>query len=196
MPPGTHLLTSWIIAAKATRNPRDCRLATLAGVLPDADGLGLFVDLYHQAIGGKQTFLYSEYHHILLHGAFGALVIAGTLACFARQRLRVFVLSLAMVHLHFLCDLAGSRGPSSADLWPIYYLAPFRLHPVWVWTHQWRLDGWQNRWLSAALFVWALRLGGRYSHSVVGVFNRRADGIVCPVLRKWRDGLMTWKMSR
>ncbi len=38
MSPETHLLASWIIAAKATDNPRDCRLVTLAGILPDADG--------------------------------------------------------------------------------------------------------------------------------------------------------------
>ena len=45
MSPETHLLASWIIAAKTTDNPRDCRLVTLAGILPDLDGLGLIVDL-------------------------------------------------------------------------------------------------------------------------------------------------------
>jgi inner membrane protein len=43
--PESHLLASWIIAAKTTDNLRDCRLVTLAGILPDADGLGLIVDL-------------------------------------------------------------------------------------------------------------------------------------------------------
>ena len=33
--PETHLLASWIIAAKTTNNPRDCRLVTLAGILPE-----------------------------------------------------------------------------------------------------------------------------------------------------------------
>jgi hypothetical protein len=28
--PETHLLASWIIAAKTTHDPRDCRLVTLA----------------------------------------------------------------------------------------------------------------------------------------------------------------------
>ena len=35
MAPITHFLASWIIAAKTTDNPRDCRLVTLAGILPD-----------------------------------------------------------------------------------------------------------------------------------------------------------------
>jgi len=38
MSPETHLLASWIVAAKTTDNPRDCRLVTLAGILPNGDG--------------------------------------------------------------------------------------------------------------------------------------------------------------
>jgi hypothetical protein len=38
MSPLTHLLASWIVAAKTTDNPRDRRLVTLAGVAPDLDG--------------------------------------------------------------------------------------------------------------------------------------------------------------
>ena len=77
MSPETHLFASWLIAAKTTRNLRDCRLVTLAGILPDADGLGLVVDWITNARGGVQTALYPEYHHFLLHGAFGAVLIAG-----------------------------------------------------------------------------------------------------------------------
>jgi hypothetical protein len=34
--PETHLLASWIIAAKTTDNPRDCRLVTLSLLYPRA----------------------------------------------------------------------------------------------------------------------------------------------------------------
>jgi hypothetical protein len=47
--PETHLLASWVIAAKTTDNARDCRLVALAGILPDANGLGLLVDAAHRA---------------------------------------------------------------------------------------------------------------------------------------------------
>ena len=42
MSPATHLFIfmNWVIAAKTTDNPRDCRLVTLAGILPELDGLG------------------------------------------------------------------------------------------------------------------------------------------------------------
>lgn len=190
MSPETHLLASWMIAAKTTNNPRDCRLVTLAGILPDADGLGLLVDMANRAIRHKTTLFYANYHHYLLHGAFGAVLIVGVLTCFARERPRVALLSLLVFHLHLLCDLVGSRGPSPADLWPIFYFAPFSQHPMWVWKGQWRLDGWQNRYLSVLLLGWALWLASKREDSFVGVFNRRVDRVFVGVLHKWRSALM------
>src|SRR5947208_2481791 len=87
--PVTHFLASWVIAAKATDNPRECRLVTLAGILPDADGLGLVSDIVTPWLGLKPTHYYIRYHHYLLHGAFGAIVIAVLMATFARHRWRV-----------------------------------------------------------------------------------------------------------
>jgi hypothetical protein len=56
-----------------------------------------------------------------------------------------------------------------------------------MWKGQWRLDGWFNRYLTVALFCWALWLPVRLGYSVVGVFNRRADEAFVGVLRKWHD---------
>ncbi len=189
MSPETHLLGSWIIAAQTTDNPRDCRLVTLAGVLPDVDGLGLILDAIASALGHRGTNFYQQYHHFLLHGAFGGILIATVLTCFARRRRRVALLTLLVFHLHLVCDLVGSRGPSPEDLWPIAYFAPFNQHTMWFWKGQWRLDGWQNRYLTLALFAWALWLPTQCGHSVVGVFNRRADEVFVAVLRKWRQAL-------
>jgi inner membrane protein len=100
MSPLTHLLASWVIAAKTTDHPRDCRLVALAGILPDVDGLGLGLDLANSALGRKPAFFYGHYHHYLLHGIFGAAVITLLLTCFAKQRWRVALLSLAVFHLH------------------------------------------------------------------------------------------------
>ena len=58
---------------------------------------------------------------------------------------------------------------------------------MWFWKGQWRLDSWINRYLTVALFLWALWLPVRLGHSVVGVFSRRADRVVVGVLRKWHD---------
>jgi len=191
--PETHLLASWIIAAKTTDNPRDCRLVTLAGILPDADGLGLFVDMAAGWLGCKQTFFYERFHHYLLHGAPAGILIAAVAACFARRHLRVALLSLLVFHLHLLCDFVGSRGPSPQDLWPIFYFGPFDKDPMWVWRGQWRLDSWINRYLSAGLFLYALWLPVRLGYSVVGVFSHRADQPVVAVLRKWHRALFQRK---
>jgi hypothetical protein len=185
MSPETHLLASWIIAAKTTDNPRDCRLVTLAGILPDADGLGLIVDWTNQALGRRATYFYANYHHYLLHGAFGAVVVTALLTCFARRRWRVALLALAVFHLHLLCDLLGSRGPSPEDLWPLFYFGPFTHDPMWIWKGQWRLDAWPLRWGTVLLFFYALWLAIPLGYSVVGVFNRRADEIFVGILRKW-----------
>lgn len=191
MAPETHLLASWVLAAKTTDSPRDCRLVTLAGILPDADGLGLLVDLAAGLFGYKATFYYQQYHHYLLHGALGAVLIAGAMAAFARRPWRVALLALIAFHLHLLCDFVGSRGPSPSDLWAIYYLGPFTHNPAWIWKGQWRLDAWQNRYLSAGLLFWALWLAVPIGHSFVGVFNRRLDAVVVGVLRKWHGQVMT-----
>jgi LexA-binding, inner membrane-associated putative hydrolase len=120
MAPVTHLFASWLIAAKTTDNLRDRRLVTLSGILPDLDGAGILVDFTRQAVWGREDFFfYQKFHHWLLHGAFGAAVISLALVCFAQNRPRVAWLSILLVHLHLLCDLVGSRGPSPQDLWPI-----------------------------------------------------------------------------
>lgn len=189
MSPETHLFASWLVAAKTTNNSRDCRLVTLAGLLPDADGLGLIPDLINGALEKPIHCYYAEYHHWLLHGIVGGAAIALVLACFARQRGRVAILALALFHLHLLCDLLGSRGPSPSDLWPIYYLGPFSRHWMIEWAGQWRLDGRQNQIITVVLFVWILWFASKRGESVFGFFNRRVDKVFCEVLQKWRNAL-------
>jgi hypothetical protein len=56
---------------------------------------------------------------------------------------------------------------------------------MWLWKGQWRLDGWQNQFISIGLFVWAMVLAVRKGESFVGVFSRRFDAHFVRVLRKW-----------
>ena len=178
-----------MIGAKATDNARDCRLVALAGILPDADGLGLLVDAATRALGWKKTFLYEHYHHFLLHGLFGAILITFLVTCFAQRKWRAALLALLAFHLHLLCDLVGSRGPDPVDLWPLFYLGPFAKDPMWIWKGQWPWDAWPNRLLTVGLFVWALWLAIERGYSFVGVFSQRLDRIFVEVLRKWRSQL-------
>jgi hypothetical protein len=198
MSPLTHLLASWIVAAKTTDNPRDCRLVTLAGLAPDLDGLGLVADVIKNAANHTSSFTYYQtYHHYWLHGIAGAAVVAGLAGAAARRHWRVFLAALLVFHLHLLCDLLGSRGPDVVDLWPIHYFGPFSRWPMWEWRGQWRLDGWQNQLISVSLLTWSFRIAVARGHSVLGVGHQRADAVFVATLRKWRDGLAArWKSSR
>jgi hypothetical protein len=185
MSPLTHLLASWIIAVKTTDNLRDRRLVTLAGVAPDLDGLGIILDIANGSFASNKLYYYPEYHHWLTHGLPAAIVCSVLLAAFARRRRRVLWLALLTFHFHLFCDLLGSRGPDAMDFWPIYYFGPITHHPMWLWRHQWRLDGWQNQVITIVLFLWALRLAVKHGDSFVGVFNHRCDAVFVSVLRKW-----------
>ena len=189
MNPLTHLLASWIIAAKTTDNLRDRRLVSLAGVAPDLDGLGIIIDYAKGAFASGQFYYYPQYHHLLSHGLEGAVVCSILMAVMARRHLRVFWLAMLTFHLHLLFDLVGSRGPDKGDIWPIFYFAPSSQNPMWMWKHQWPLDGWQNWVITMVLFVWALWLAVKKGDSFIGVFNHRFDQVFVGVLRKWHGQL-------
>ena len=191
MSPGAHFIGSWLIASVATKTSRDRKLITLAGIVPDIDGLGMVADLAKGIFSGEPTtyHYYHKFHHILCHGWPAALVICGLLACFAMQQFRVFGFCLLTFHLHLLCDLLGSRGPSSADLWPICYGEPLFRHPIWFWKGQWRLDGWQNLTIFGLIFFGSLWRSIWLGNSFVEVFSRKADEVFVRVLRKWNAAL-------
>jgi inner membrane protein len=189
MSPLTHLLASWIVAAKTTDNLRDRRLVTLAGVAPDLDGLGLVLDFANGAFTSGQFYYYPTYHHMVTHGWPASLACSILMAALGRRHWRVFWLSLLTFHLHLLCDFVGSRGPDKGDIWPIFYCAPLSQHPMWSWPYQWPLDGWQNRIITLALLAWALCLAVKKGDSFVAVFNRRCDRVFVSVLQKWRAQL-------
>jgi hypothetical protein len=187
MSPITHLVGSWLVAVATTSNPRDRKLVTLAGVLPDVDGLGAVVDVVGSWWSGKECAFnyYHQFHHLLLHGWPGALLVSAALAFFGRQRWRVLLLCLLTYHLHLLCDLVGSRGPEVSDLWPICYSEPLFRHPIWFWKHQWRLDGWQNQSIFLALFATSIWVAVKRGCSFVEIISDRADAVVVQVLRQW-----------
>lgn len=186
------------MATVATDNPRDRKLVTVAGIIPDVDGLGIVVDMAKSLASGEPATYeyYQHYHHLLLHGWPGAVAVAAVLACFARKRWRVLLLCLLTFHLHLLCDLVGSRGPSPSDLWPISYGEPLFRLPIWIWRGQWKLDGWQNQLVFVGLFVSALWVATQRGYSFVELFSRKWDTVFVGVLQKWRAAAMSRRPQR
>jgi len=164
-------------------------LWTLAGILPDVDGLG-------GRLGCSRLNDFRQGEHISLLPAVSPLraarlawsdVATVVLVSFARQRWRVALLCMLAFHLHLFCDLLGSRGPTVGDLWPIAYSEPIFRNPVFFWKGQWRLDGWQNRVVCLTLFATEFFLAARRGYSCVQVFSQRADAVFVSVLQKWRN---------
>ena len=187
MSPVVHLIGSWLVASATTNNSRDRKLVTLAGVLPDADGFGIIPDVIGSWYSDKECtfYYYQHYHHLLLHGWPGAIAISVLLTFFGRQRWRVLLLCLLTFHLHLLCDLVGSRGPSPGDLWPICYSEPLFRHPIWFWKHQWKLDGWQNQTIFVVFFIASLWLAVKRGYWFIEVISSRLDSAFVKVLERW-----------
>lgn len=187
MNPITHLLVSWTGTEAWRLSREDARRAAWAGLLPDLDGLGLVVDVGNRLLGRPETMLYGTWHHALLHGLPGALVLAAAVAAFSTARLRTFLVSLGLVHLHLLCDLVGSRGPDRDDVWTVPYLAPLSDRLTLSVPWQWPVNGWPNVALTLLLLAAGFVSAARRGRSPVSLLGERADRVfVETVRRRWR----------
>ena len=163
-----HLAVSWLIGHQLPER-RDRRLVAWAGVVPDLDALTL--------LAGAGA--YSGYHHVITHGIVAAVVGTAIWTAFARQRLKVMVLSLVAFHVHLLCDLLGSGRD-----WAIVYFFPFSRHE-YLTPYGWPLASPQNAlvWLAAvAATIWiALQRGRTFAEAFLPA---RADLAVVKTLRR------------
>jgi inner membrane protein len=180
----THLLASWTLAQAAPLQRRDRAIVTWAGVAPDLDGAGLLIDWARKGLGLAETAYYETWHHALGHGLPAALLAGAIAAALARQRVLTGFLALVSFHLHLLCDLLGSRGSSTVDIWPIPYFAPLSQYPMLFWRGQWPLTGWQNTCITVALLVGACVIAMRRGESPLGLFSRKADAAFVATLRQ------------
>lgn len=182
MSPITHFFIGWVTANVAGLDRRERLCVTLAGVIPDADGLGIVAEVATRHSNHPLTW-WSDYHHVLGHNlGFGLLVTA---VCFgvARKRWTTAALAFISFHLHLLCDLVGARGPDG-DQWPIPYLLPFSNSWQLVWPGQWVLNAWPNFLITGITIVLTLLLAWKRGFSPLEIFSRRADKIFVDTLQR------------
>jgi len=180
--PATHLLVSWTVAESARLSKRDRTLVTLAGVLPDIDGLGVIAEIATER-STSPLYWWSEYHHVLCHNIGFCLLILPIAALLATKRWAVIMLCAIAFHLHLLGDIAGSRGPDGHQ-WPIPYLLPYSGHWQLTWDGQWELNAWPNIVLTVVLLALTLYLAWKRGHSPVGMVSSHADAAFTATLRK------------
>lgn len=178
----THFLFGWAVANAAPVGKRDRLFIVAASVLPDIDGLVIVAD-FVAGHAADDLVWWSRWHHVLGHNLGFALAIA--LVCFilGRRRALTSITALLAIHLHFLCDVVGARGPEGAQ-WPIPYLLPFSSSLQLTWSGQWALNAWPNFAVTGALLLLAFYLAWYRGFSPVELVSSRADSLVVSALRR------------
>ena len=182
MSPATHLLIGWTVANTTTLNRRERALVTLAGVIPDVDGLGLVADFLTRNSAHPLNW-WGRFHHILAHNLGFALGVA--VAAFLLSTRRWVAASLAFLsfHLHLFGDLIGARGPEGYQ-WPIPYLSPFSDAWDLAWEGQWALNAWPNFVITGVLLVLTFFLAWRRGFSPLELVSAGADRAFVQTLRQ------------
>ncbi len=181
--PITHGLIGWCLAETAPTLTNHHRgIVLVASIAPDLDGLGAVPELLTRN-GSHPLFWWSEYHHLVTHNLPFACLVGLVAALLARsKRLLTAGLAFVAVHLHLLGDVTGSRGPDGHQ-WPLSYLYPFAAQPELAWSGQWKLNGWQNFAITAALLGVTFVLAWRRGYSPIALVSRRADRAFVTALR-------------
>jgi len=179
MSPLTHLLLGWSVASMDTSlTPRERAAITLAGVVPDIDGMGVIGDFFSRS--GNFEF-YQRYHHVFGHNLFfGLLVAACGLLPGVRKRL-VAALMFVSFNLHLLGDIVGARGQGD-DFWAVPYFWPLSARDYY-WNGQWPLNGWQNFVITGVLLLLMFFLAVKRGYSPVEMVSARSDQAFVRTLR-------------
>jgi inner membrane protein len=195
--PITHLLASWTLSEFTGLPRRDRHLVAWCGVLPDLDGMGVLLDLAHRILGRAESGWYEAYHHSLLHGLAGALLIPAILAIFGTRRIALFLWGVLAIHVHLFCDLLGSRGPTAQDIWSIPYFAPFSSAWTLSWKGQWALDAWPNLAITVSLLGFVFVRAASGGDSPLTLVSEASNGVfVSAVQYRWRRIRRVLRMGR
>ena len=154
---------------------------TWASVIPDADGLGIVGEWLTRNSSHPLNW-WSEYHHTLGHNIGFAIFVSVAAVIFAKQKLKVGLLTFVSFHLHLLGDLVGARGPDG-DQWPIPYLLPFSRQLQLSWSGQWALNGWPNFVITASLLALTFFFARKRGFSALELISSKADYVFVSALR-------------
>ncbi len=173
MNPITHGLIGWTVAAGISTEKRDRALITLAGIIPDFDGMGIVADwLKHDP--EQPLYYWSAYHHVLGHNLGMALIVIAISTWLGKRRRQVLFLTAISFHLHLLGDILGGRGPDGYQ-WPIPYLLPFSDAWQITWAGQWTLNAWPNILITVCLLMWMFYTARQKGFSPLELLSPQAD---------------------
>jgi inner membrane protein len=175
-------LIGWGVANSCSLDRRERAMVTVAGVIPDLDGIGIVAEVLTRNTPHPLTW-WSDYHHVLGHNLGFCLLVTALAFAFAKQRWKTAMLVFVSFHLHLLCDLIGARGPDQHQ-WPIPYLLPFSHAWQWTWSGQWLLNAWQNFVITGVALALTFYLAWKRGFSPLEMFSARADRTFVAALRR------------
>ena len=182
MNPITHFLAGWAAANGDGLGRRERVLVTLAGVVPDVDGIGIVGNLLTQNTEHGVDW-WENWHHVFAHNLpFGLLVAGGVYALARARKGMAAALALVAFHLHVLGDVVGGRGPEGYT-WPIPYLWPFSNSPRLEWSGQWALNAWPNFVITGTLLAIMFYVAWKRGYSPLEMISPRVDAAFVSALR-------------
>jgi len=181
MNPISHFFASWLVSNTTSLNRRERTLITIAGVVPDLDGLVIIGDFFSKN-SEYPLELWGKYHHVLTHNiGFAILVTLCSLAIAKKRKYMTALLVWISFHLHLFGDLVGARGPEGYQ-WPIPYLLPFSNTWQLAWKGQWALNAWPNLVITAIAIISTLFLAWKKSYSPIEIISQKADNAFIEIL--------------
>jgi hypothetical protein len=171
----------WVIANSARLNRRERAIVTLAGVIPDLDGIGLVAEITTRSWESPLLW-WTDYHHVLAHNLTCGVLVSGIGFCLAKRRWLTAVLTMLSFHLHLVGDLVGGRGPDGFQ-WPMLYLYPFSDAWQWAWQGQWALNAWPNMLITAVLLAVTFVLARKQGYSPLELLSGTVDRAFVATLR-------------
>ncbi len=100
MSPLHHLLIAWLIANLIETDTRTRRLALIAGVIPDIDGVAVLFD----------QGMFVAYHHTFAHTLVFGIAVSVILASFVHRRMLGFIIIFGCFSAHLGADIIGTWG--------------------------------------------------------------------------------------
>jgi len=163
-------MSGWCAANLLRRlSPRQRLMCMIAATIPDLDGLSILF--------GQQA--YWNWHHRVCHNLPFGILACLILATISGKTFRLFILYLALFHLHIDMDIFGS-----GQGWGIFYFWPFS---NWMFdnTHlSWDFYSWQNLTIAGAFLIWSLIIAIRAGRTPLEAIMPDLDRQLVRVLRK------------
>jgi hypothetical protein len=183
MSPVTHFLTGWLVANTTKLKKRERILITMAGVIPDIDGLVIIVDFFTRN-SERPLHLWGKFHHVLSHNI-GFAIVVTIVSYFLAKNRKIITAILVWIsfHLHLLGDLVGARGPEGYH-WPVPYLLPFSNNWQLAWKGQWALNAWPNFIITGVALCCTFFLAWKRNFSPLEMISPKADKLFTNTLHK------------